>query len=159
MSFLISFDRIDVTHTNIVEFLRKVKHCDDIWPSPPVHANLLQGEPNSYDTLQCLPCKEGCMVCTDDKPCILILNWVLRGGLLGSSCFVICFIPVIACFIWKYKEVHMLKAASPKLLYFILGGAFFLYCPVSQIFITAIFDSYIYSRKFNKVLRITILNL
>ena len=80
--------------------------------------------------MKCLPCKEGCDECDDDKPCVLALNWELRRALLALTCLVMSVIPVIAFLVWKYQEDSVLKAASPKLLGFILGGAFFLYCPV-----------------------------
>jgi len=51
------------------------------------------------------------------------------------------FIPAIGCFIWNYREVKVLKAASPKLLGLILVGAFFLYCPVSKLVSSAQFCS------------------
>lgn len=91
----------------------------------------LQGLSNVYHTLTCLQCAKGCDTCKDSSPCFITLNWILRGCLLAASSLIMCVIPAIAFFVWKYRDVKVLKAASPKLLVLILVGAFFLYCPVS----------------------------
>lgn len=91
-----------------------------------------QGFENSYLSLECKQCKPGCGNCTDDKPCEITLNWPLRICLLTISILIMCFIPAISYFIWKYKDIKVLRAASPKLLWLILTGAMLLYCPVSR---------------------------
>ncbi|XP_067933150.1 metabotropic glycine receptor-like [Watersipora subatra] len=96
-----------------------------------------QGKKNSYEDLHCLPCKEGCDVCEDDRSCILELNWPVRNLLLAAMCTAMSVIPLIAFLVWKHQEDVVLKAASPKLLGFILGGAFCLYCPMIVMYFRA----------------------
>ncbi|KAL5021248.1 hypothetical protein ScPMuIL_000403 [Solemya velum] len=87
-----------------------------------------RGEANIYDTaFECLQCATGCDTCEDASPCILTLNWVQRSVVLGVSCLIMLFIPVLVWFTVQYSEIKVLKAASPVLLRIILLGAFFLY--------------------------------
>ncbi|XP_041376919.1 probable G-protein coupled receptor CG31760 [Gigantopelta aegis] len=87
--------------------------------------------PNKYDSgFECLRCAPGCETCDDFSPCIIALNWLQRSIELGVSCLIMCFIPIIVWFTVQYRDVKVLKAASPVLLRIILLGAFLLYCPL-----------------------------
>ncbi|XP_076449182.1 putative G-protein coupled receptor CG31760 [Babylonia areolata] len=87
--------------------------------------------PNNYDAaFECLQCAPGCEHCTDPSPCVLTLNWLQRSILLGVSGLIVCFILVLLWFTIHYREVKVMKAASPVLMRVVLLGAFFLYCPL-----------------------------
>ncbi|XP_012942258.2 probable G-protein coupled receptor 158 [Aplysia californica] len=90
----------------------------------------MRGVPNRYDDdFECLPCAQGCDVCTDPSPCVLALNWILRSILLALSGLIVSFLLVLVWFTVHYRNVKVLKAASPVLMRVVLFGAFFLYCP------------------------------
>lgn len=95
------------------------------------YEKLMMGEKSSYGTagvFECLPCPEGCEFCEDDRPCVITLNWVMRTAILVLSCVVICCLPIVVIFTWKYGNVKVVRAASPVLLRVITLGAFFIYC-------------------------------
>ena len=79
---------------------------------------------------QCLPCAEGCDSCENDSPCIVALNMVLRTILLIIQCTIICCLPIVVLFTYKYSHLKVIKAASPVLLRIIILGAFFIYSTV-----------------------------
>jgi hypothetical protein len=56
---------------------------------------------------ECLQCAEGCESCKDDRPCIVSLNWVMRTAILILSCVIICCLPVVVLFTWKYGNVKV----------------------------------------------------
>ncbi|XP_071083633.1 probable G-protein coupled receptor CG31760 isoform X2 [Haliotis cracherodii] len=89
-----------------------------------------KSKPNTYDSFKCLKCAPGCDTCIDSSPCVLTLNWIQRSIELAVSGLIMCFIAFLVWFTYQYKEVKVLKAASPVLLRIILLGAFFLYCPL-----------------------------
>ncbi|KAL1114823.1 hypothetical protein AAG570_007647 [Ranatra chinensis] len=94
------------------------------------YEKLMLGEPNDYNVtgvFECLPCAEGCEACLDSSPCVVSLNWLLRTAILTLSCLVICCLPVVVLFTWKYANVKVVRAASPVLLRVITLGAFFIY--------------------------------
>jgi hypothetical protein len=65
---------------------------------------------NQYsDTVmfECLQCAEGCESCEDDRPCVVSLNWVMRTAILILSCVIICCLPVVVLFTWKYGNVKV----------------------------------------------------
>lgn len=76
---------------------------------------------------ECLPCAEGCERCEDDSPCVVSLNWMMRTGILTLAIIIICSLPVIVVFTWKYGNIKVVRAASPALLRIIILGAFFIY--------------------------------
>ena len=55
----------------------------------------------------CLPCADGCENCIDDKPCIVTLNWVLRTILLILQCIIMCCLPIVVLFTYKYQDVKV----------------------------------------------------
>ncbi|KAK5639554.1 hypothetical protein RI129_012046, partial [Pyrocoelia pectoralis] len=83
------------------------------------------GEPGVFE---CLQCAEGCESCEDDRPCVVSLNWVMRTVILILSFVIICCLPIVVFFTWKYGDVKVVRAASPVLLRVITLGAFFIYC-------------------------------
>ncbi|XP_074645793.1 metabotropic glycine receptor-like [Tubulanus polymorphus] len=86
---------------------------------------------NRYlEYFDCFPCALGCDECVDDSPCIISLDWLQRSILLGITCAMMSGIPVIMWFVWAYREIKVLKAASPVLLKIILLGAMLLYSPM-----------------------------
>ncbi|XP_062614926.1 probable G-protein coupled receptor CG31760 [Saccostrea cucullata] len=93
----------------------------------------MKGVENKYDDLyafQCFMCEPGCITCDDPSPCVLTLNWIMRSILLAISILILCGIPLLVWFTVQYRDVKVLKAASPVLMRIILLGAFFLYCPL-----------------------------
>ncbi|XP_025834712.1 probable G-protein coupled receptor 158 [Agrilus planipennis] len=95
------------------------------------YEKLMLGQESKYataGTFECFPCAEGCETCEDDHPCIVALNWMMRTAILILSCAVICCLPVVVLFTWKYGNVKVVRAASPVLLRVITLGAFFIYC-------------------------------
>jgi hypothetical protein len=70
----------------------------------------LQDMDNQYSDaamFECLPCAEGCESCEDDRPCVVSLNWVMRTAILILSCVIICCLPVVVLFTWKYGNVKV----------------------------------------------------
>ncbi|XP_063929277.1 metabotropic glycine receptor [Zophobas morio] len=95
------------------------------------YEKLMMGETSQYAKLgifECLSCAEGCEYCEDDRPCVVSLNWVMRTVILVLSCVIICCLPIVVIFTWKYGNVKVVRAASPVLLCFITLGAFLIYC-------------------------------
>ncbi|XP_060594332.1 probable G-protein coupled receptor CG31760 [Ruditapes philippinarum] len=91
----------------------------------------IYGESDYYDKhFECLPCADGCDVCEDDSPCVITLNWSQRSVVLAVSALIMCCIPALIWFTVQYRDIKVLKAASPVLLRIILLGAFLLYCPL-----------------------------
>lgn len=71
---------------------------------------LLQGQKSEYGVtgiFECLPCPEGCEQCEDDRPCVVSLNWVMRTAILVLSCVIICCLPIVVVFTWKYGNVKV----------------------------------------------------
>ena len=59
------------------------------------------------DDFQCLQCAPGCDQCDDDEPCIVTLNWVLRTILLILQCIIMCCLPIVVLFTYKYQDVKV----------------------------------------------------
>ncbi|XP_050441601.1 probable G-protein coupled receptor CG31760 [Adelges cooleyi] len=94
------------------------------------YEKLMLGQPNNYsqgNMFECMRCAEGCDDCVDASPCIASLNWVLRSIILALSLIVICCLPLVVFFTWKYGDLKVVRAASPALLRVIALGAFFIY--------------------------------
>lgn len=69
-----------------------------------------QGETSQYaktGLFECLSCAEGCESCEDDRPCVVSLNWVMRTVILVLSCVIICCLPIVVIFTWKYGNVKV----------------------------------------------------
>ena len=52
-------------------------------------------------------CAEGCEDCVDSSPCIVTLNWVLRTILLILQCIIICCLPIVVLFTFKYQDIKV----------------------------------------------------
>ena len=61
----------------------------------------------SLPHFQCLPCAEGCDNCQDERPCTVALNWVLRTILLILQCIIMCCLPIVVLFTYKYQDVKV----------------------------------------------------
>ena len=74
-----------------------------------VHAQyIFQGLSNKYaQGFKCVKCAKGCETCVDGSPCILALNWVQRSIVLGFSCFIMAFIPMLVWFTFRYSRVKV----------------------------------------------------
>ena len=69
---------------------------------------LFQGLSNKYaQGFKCVKCAKGCETCIDGSPCILALNWVQRSIVLGFSCFIMAFIPMLVWFTFRYSRVKV----------------------------------------------------
>ncbi|XP_071957666.1 probable G-protein coupled receptor CG31760 [Antedon mediterranea] len=85
---------------------------------------------NNYKDLICLPCGDGCDECTNGQSCIFVYNWVLRNVLLAVDCMAIVGLAALFYFTLAYRNIKVVKAASPMLLRIILFGSLLLYCRV-----------------------------
>ncbi|XP_071507716.1 probable G-protein coupled receptor CG31760 [Diadema antillarum] len=81
-----------------------------------------------YEKLICLPCGEGCEECVDGRSCIFTYNWPLRTTFLVIQCLTIVGMIPLFVFTIQFRDIKVVKAASPVLLRIILIGALFLYC-------------------------------
>lgn len=71
---------------------------------------LFKGQSSQYDVarmFECLPCSEGCEYCEDERPCVVSLNWVMRTVILILSGVMICCLPIVVFFTWKYGNVKV----------------------------------------------------
>jgi G protein-coupled receptor 158 len=78
-------------------------------------------EPGMFE---CLQCAEGCESCEDDRPCVVSLNWVMRTAILILSCVIICCLPVVVLFTWKYGNVKVRQTSSLFFMKFFLHVGF-----------------------------------
>ena len=51
----------------------------------------------------------------DASPCIVTLNWVLRTILLILQCIIICCLPIVVLFTYKYKDIKVRFLATESL--------------------------------------------
>ncbi|XP_065062644.1 probable G-protein coupled receptor CG31760 isoform X3 [Rhopilema esculentum] len=89
-------------------------------------------DPNVF---ACLPCREGCPKCSDDSPCTVEYDDEIRYSVLGINLFCILMLLGISGFIWRNKEVQVVKSASPLFLLITLLGATLMYCEALVLFI------------------------
>ncbi|KAK7600849.1 hypothetical protein V9T40_008290 [Parthenolecanium corni] len=95
------------------------------------YEKLMMGDESIYNetnSFECLPCSEGCETCTDAKPCVVTLNWLWRSVVLSLTCIVIILLFAMEFMTWKYRNLKIIRAASPLLLRVIAFGAFLIYC-------------------------------
>ncbi|XP_065314395.1 metabotropic glycine receptor-like [Gordionus sp. m RMFG-2023] len=90
----------------------------------------IKNGPNKYQEMICLPCPKDCEECVDFRPCSVTTNKILRIIILCLQCMIMCVVPALAWFTWAYRDIKIVKASSPVLLYIFLAGALFLYLPV-----------------------------
>jgi len=66
----------------------------------------------------------------DDSPCIVKLSWPLRKALMGLTVVTIIFAIGIMVFIIYFRELKVVKTASPHFLVIILVGCILQYCEI-----------------------------
>ncbi|KAK3742297.1 hypothetical protein QZH41_013111 [Actinostola sp. cb2023] len=88
-------------------------------------------DPDSY---QCLPCREGCTTCVDESPCVVTLNWPFRYSLATLTILTIIFALVIMAIVISYKDIKVIKSASPQFLCIILFGSILMYLEIVVLF-------------------------
>lgn len=94
------------------------------------YEKLIVGDQSQYGATgvyECVVCAEGCESCVDGRACVVSLNWVMRSVILALACIIICCLPFVVIFTWKYGSVKVVRAASPVLLRVIILGAFLIY--------------------------------
>ncbi|CAH3141563.1 unnamed protein product [Pocillopora meandrina] len=82
------------------------------------------------DSFQCIKCQPGCDACVDDSPCIVTLNWPLRRALMGLTVVTILAAIGISAFILYFRELKVVKTASPHFLVIILAGCMLSYSEI-----------------------------
>ncbi|XP_072180870.1 metabotropic glycine receptor-like [Diadema setosum] len=94
------------------------------------------GEPRSnatedgpyYETdFDCRQCREGCTTCTDDSPCFVTNDVILRAVILGMQALCMVAIIVLIVVILKNRSAKVVCCDSPWMLVVVLIGAFVLY--------------------------------
>ncbi|XP_067136225.1 probable G-protein coupled receptor CG31760 isoform X2 [Centruroides vittatus] len=89
----------------------------------------------SYDMLYvCKPCQAGCITCVDDSPCLSHYNWAFRISLLTISMICVLLTIVLACYIYRYRKLKVIKVASPIFLCITLLGCAIMYSEMAAIF-------------------------
>lgn len=88
-----------------------------------------------YDMLYvCQPCQSGCATCVDDSPCLSRYNWAFRISLLTISMICVLLTIVLACYIYRYRKLKVIKVASPIFLCVTLLGCAIMYSEMAAIF-------------------------
>ncbi|KAF2362282.1 Protein of unknown function DUF4817 [Trinorchestia longiramus] len=59
------------------------------------------------DLFECLSCAPGCDTCSDSRPCVVTLNWLMRTAVLVLALALIACLPAIAFLTWKYGNVKV----------------------------------------------------
>lgn len=80
------------------------------------------------DSFQCLKCQPGCKTCKDSSPCIVTMDWPLRRALMGLTAVSIVAAIGIMAFVIHFRELKVVKTASPQFLVIILLGCILQYC-------------------------------
>ncbi|KAH1174412.1 probable G-protein coupled receptor 179 isoform X1 [Mauremys mutica] len=88
------------------------------------------GAVDSGTLLECRPCKEGCVTCVDDTPCLIQEDWSLRAAVLSFQAF--CMLAVFLSMLVSYhfRMSKRIRASGVILLETILFGSLLLYFPV-----------------------------
>ncbi|XP_005301915.2 probable G-protein coupled receptor 179 [Chrysemys picta bellii] len=88
------------------------------------------GAVDSGTLLECRPCKEGCVTCMDDTPCLIQEDWSLRAAVLSFQAF--CMLAVFLSMLVSYhfRMSKRIRASGVILLETILFGSLLLYFPV-----------------------------
>lgn len=89
--------------------------------------NIYYSDPDSF---QCLRCQPGCDACVDDSPCIVTLSWALRRALMGLTVVTIIAAFGIMAFVVYFRELKVVKTASPYFLVIILSGCVLQYSEI-----------------------------
>ncbi|CAM5178308.1 unnamed protein product [Eretmochelys imbricata] len=88
------------------------------------------GAVDSGTLLECRPCKEGCVACVDNTPCLIQEDWSLRAAVLSFQAF--CMLAVFLSMLVSYhfRMSKRIRASGVILLETILFGSLLLYFPV-----------------------------
>uniref|UniRef100_A0A8C3XPV0 G-protein coupled receptors family 3 profile domain-containing protein n=1 Tax=Chelydra serpentina TaxID=8475 RepID=A0A8C3XPV0_CHESE len=80
--------------------------------------------------LECRPCKEGCVTCVDDAPCLIQEDWSLRAAVLAfqAVCMLAVFLSMLVSY--HFRMSKRIRASGVILLETILFGSLLLYFPV-----------------------------
>eukprot|EP00794_Sanderia_malayensis_P012065 gene12065-13308_t len=103
-------------------------------------------EPNSFT---CLKCREGCVTCVDDSPCIFEYDMQLRWIICGLTIFCIVIVFAFFIFVLRCKELKVIKSASPIFLMLTLLGAGLMYTEVLILFPKATTETCVAAPWFN----------
>lgn len=82
----------------------------------------------------CLRCAAGCESCTDGSVCLAHYHWPFRITLLAISVLCILMTLVLAAYVYRFRRVKVIKAASPVFLCITLLGCAIMYCEMAAIF-------------------------
>ncbi|XP_041353707.1 probable G-protein coupled receptor CG31760 isoform X2 [Gigantopelta aegis] len=77
---------------------------------------------------RCLPCSRGCHTCVDPSPCIFQNNYIIRNVI---ACMIVLMIIACCCIslvVLIYKNVLIIKTASPVFLHLMCLGAIIMCC-------------------------------
>ncbi|XP_075767346.1 putative G-protein coupled receptor 179 [Pelodiscus sinensis] len=88
------------------------------------------GAATAGSLLACRPCREGCVTCVDDSPCLIQEDWPLRAAVLAFQAF--CMLAVFLSMLVSYhfRKSKRIRASGVILLETILFGSLLLYFPV-----------------------------
>uniref|UniRef100_K7FJD8 G protein-coupled receptor 179 n=1 Tax=Pelodiscus sinensis TaxID=13735 RepID=K7FJD8_PELSI len=88
------------------------------------------GAATAGSLLACWPCREGCVTCVDDSPCLIQEDWPLRAAVLAFQAF--CMLAVFLSMLVSYhfRKSKRIRASGVILLETILFGSLLLYFPV-----------------------------
>lgn len=59
------------------------------------------------DSFECLRCREGCVTCVDDSPCVVTLNWPLRYALASITIVTVVISLVVVGLVIFYKDIKV----------------------------------------------------
>ncbi|XP_041375052.1 probable G-protein coupled receptor 158 [Gigantopelta aegis] len=85
---------------------------------------------NYTNMFQCLPCRKGCDDCTEDDPCIVEYDVLLRGIPLGIQSFCMTITLVLAVVVIRLRKTKVMRSSMWILLEMILLGALLLYATI-----------------------------
>ncbi|XP_031225019.1 probable G-protein coupled receptor 158 isoform X2 [Mastomys coucha] len=78
----------------------------------------------------CLPCREGCLFCADDRPCFVQEDKYLRLAIISfqALCMLLDFVSMLV--VYHFRKAKSIRASGLILLETILFGSLLLYFPV-----------------------------
>ncbi|KAM6161562.1 metabotropic glycine receptor [Erethizon dorsatum] len=96
----------------------------------PDHQSSGSGKGVSEETHVCLPCREGCPYCADDRPCFVQEDKYLRLAIISfqALCMLLDFISMLV--VYHFRKAKSIRASGLILLETILFGSLLLYFPV-----------------------------
>ncbi|XP_005386954.1 PREDICTED: probable G-protein coupled receptor 158 [Chinchilla lanigera] len=96
----------------------------------PDHQSSGSGKGVSEETHVCLPCREGCPYCADDRPCFVQEDKYLRLAIISfqALCMLLDFVSMLV--VYHFRKAKSIRASGLILLETILFGSLLLYFPV-----------------------------